>query len=766
MSMRGNNFSATPENASVLAFADRSYPDGTAGIANPLDVRGFLRILRWRARLIAIIALATVVLTAFAVVILPAKYKATTIVLVDPRQPRVTNSEAVLAGIGSDAAAVESQVELIQSSALAKKVIAKLNLAEDPEFASTSFLQRLKDGLLALVGAAPADDADARLNRLVYAFQSGLSVSRRGLTYILEVNYFSRNAEKAARISGAVAEAYLDDQRSARSDLTARASNWLGDRIDELRERLRKSEQAVADYKSAHRIVDVTQGNKLISRQIEDITQQLALARSRKAEARGRLERVQEAQRQSANPAALGALGEVLQSQVIGNLRSQYADAARLEAEYKALYGERYPALVAVRAQLADIRHQIDREIARVLEGVRNDFEVASSREAALEAELSKLKDQSETAGQTDVALRALEREAQANRTLFEQYLSRAKETNEQQSLQIADARIVSPPLVPVRPERPAAVLLLLVAAGFGLILGIGMVLMLERLRRGFRTPNEIEQMLDLPSLGILPQQSKKVSGVRREHQDVPAVNPAAARYALDFPASDYAVGLWAIATRLRRSAAPKSAEALAVVSALPGEGKSTFACNLALASASSGVKTLLIDGDVYAMAVSRTFNLKGPGLSELMQGKTKILSATARHAGTGLYMLGARDPSTTPYESKNVEKDAFAAILRECRQQFDLIVIDCPAILPVDGGMFIDCADRAVMIVEWERTEREAVLEALATLGPQKRKVTGVVLNKASSLWYRLFDCGQYLRYYSLGNMPPAVPAGARSAA
>jgi polysaccharide biosynthesis transport protein len=763
MSMRGNNFSATPENASVVAFADRGYADGNAGIASPLDVRSVLRLLRWRARLIAIVALATVALTVAAVVILPAKYKATTIVLVDPRQPRVTNSEAVLSNIGSDAAAVESQVELIQSSALAKKVIAKLNLAEDPDFASTSILGRLKDGLLTLVGAAPADDADARLNRLVYAFQSGLTVSRRGLTYILEINYAAREPDKAARISSAVAEAYLDDQRTARGELTARASNWLGDRIDEMRERLRKSEQAVADYKSAHRIVDVTQGNKLVSRQIEDITQQLALARSRKAEARGRLERVQEAQRQSGNPAALGALGEVLQSQVIGNLRSQYADAARLEAEYKALYGERYPALVAVRAQLADIRHQIDREIGRVLEGVRNDYEVAATRETALEGELSKLKDQSETSGQTDVALRELEREAQANRTLFEQYLSRAKETNEQQSLQIADARIVSPALIPVRPERPAAVLLLLVAAGFGLILGIGVVLLMERLRRGFRTPNEIEQLLDLPSLGILPEQT---TGSRRQDRDASDVNPAAARHALDFPASDYAVALRAIATRLRRSAAPKSNEVLAVMSALPGEGKSTFACNLALASASSGVKTLLIDGDVYAMAVSRIFNLKGPGLCELMQGKTKLLSATARQAGSGLYTLGARDPSTTPYESKSVEKDAFAAILRECRQHFDLIVIDSPAILPVDGGTFIDCADRAVLIVEWERTEREAVLEALATLGPQRRKVTGVVLNKASTLWYRLFDCGQYLRYYSLGTVPTAAAANARTAA
>jgi polysaccharide biosynthesis transport protein len=493
---------AAPVDASGFAAADRRQPSDEVGVATSLDLRGVLRMLRWRARLIAIVAAATVVVAAAALAIFPAKYKASTIILLDPRQPRVTQSEAVLSGIGADAAAVESQVELIQSSAVAKKVIAKLDLAADPEFASVSILERVRQGLTALIGHDP-DSADARLNRLVYKFQNGLSVHRRGLTYILEVSYFSVEAEKAARISGAVAEAYLDDQRSAKGELTARASGWLGDRIEEMRERLRKSEQAVADYKTANRIVDATQGNKLIARQLEDITQQLALARSRKAEARGRMEQAREARRQGGNPAALG---EMLQSQVIGNLRVQYAEAARLEADYRTLYGDRHPSLMTVRAQLADLRGQIDREIARLLDGIRNDYEVAASREATLEADFAKLKEQSETLGQADVALRELEREAQANRALFEQFLARSKETTEQRSLQIADARVVSPALTPIKPQRPAAIILLIIAGACGAIFGVGLVLVQEQLRRGFRTSNEIEQWLALPSLGILPQ--------------------------------------------------------------------------------------------------------------------------------------------------------------------------------------------------------------------------------------------------------------------
>jgi polysaccharide biosynthesis transport protein len=757
-----NSVDATTGGGFVVGLADRSRRDGNAEVAGSLDIHGFLRLLRWRARLVAVVALGTVLLTAAVLTVLSPKYKATTVILVDPRQPRVTNSEAVLSGIGADAAAVESQVELIQSSALARKVIIKLGLAADPEFASASMLEGIKGGLLAAVGYQQADAADARLNRLIYKFQNGLAVHRRGLTYILEVSYFAREAEKAARISAAVAEAYLEDQRTAKGELTARASGWLGDRIEEMRERLRKSERAVADYKSANRIVDATQGNKLIARQLEDITQQLALARSRKAEAQGRLERAREASRQGGNPAALG---EVLQSLVIGNLRVQYAEAARLEAEYKTLYGEKYPSLRTVRAQLADLRGQIDREIARVLDGVRNDFEVASSREAALEADFTKLKDQSETLGQADVALRELEREAQANRTLFEQFLGRAKETSEQQSLQIADARIVSPALTPIKPQRPAAILLLIMAAAGGIILGVGVVLMQEQLRRGFRTSSEIEQWLALPSLGILPQQTEPGQSSPGENRQASAVQSATARYALDNPLSDYAGSLWAVMTRLRRSAPPSAGEILVVASALPGEGKSTFACNLALASAASGTRTLLVDGDVYAAGASRMLGIQGPGLCEVLTGKAKFWSATVKDKKSGLHALGARDALLSASELQGIEGKAVSALLSEHRQKFDLIVIDSPAILPVDGGTFIECADRVVLMVEWERTERAAVLEALAMLGPYKQKLAGVVLNKASPQWYRVFDCGRFIRHYS----PPPIKSTAattRSAA
>jgi succinoglycan biosynthesis transport protein ExoP len=701
-------------------------------VAGSFDLRGFWLILRWRARLIALVTLATVALAVGALLVLPPKYRATTVVLVDPRQPHVTNSQAVLTGIGNDTAAVESQVELIASPALAGKVIGWLKLADDPEFATPSPFEQIGERALALLGRAP--DAIEEATRLVYRFQRGLTVRRRGLTYVLEISYDAKEPAKAAQISNAVAEAYLDDQRAAKREITARASGWLGDRIEDMRERLRSSEEAVTAYRSANNLVDVTQGNKLINRQVEDLTQQLALTRSRTAEARARLERVQQAAQRNSDPATLN---EALQSQVITNLRSQYAETARVEAEHNAIYGNRHPGLIAVRAQLGDLRRQIDNEIARILVGVRNDYQTAMSREATLEADLSKLKDQSATLGQADVKLRELEREAQANRTLFEQFLNRAKETTEQQSLQIADARIVSPPLPPLKSDRPGTLLLIAVAACGGVIFGVGIVLILEQMRQGFRSSREAAQFLSLPSIGMLPRQEPATTD-----------RSVAARFALDHPNSPYARNLRAIRTRLLRSSKKPRGEILLVMSALPGEGKSTFACNFALAAEGSGVRTLLIDADVYTAASTQVFGLQKAGLSEVLDGKTSFWSAVTKDTKSGLHVLGACDPSIASDDAKDIDPTRLASFLREFSKHFDLVVIDSPAILPVGGSApQIECADRAVLLVEWDQTERQAVAEALDMLDTHARKLAGVVLNKVSVGWCQLFDYGGYLK-------------------
>jgi polysaccharide biosynthesis transport protein len=701
-----------------------------------LDLRSLWLIVRRHAGLIAAVIVSVLVCGAAALLIFPARYSATATIIVDPRQPRVTASESVLSGIGSDAAAVESQVDLINSSAMAQRIVERLDLANDPEFAQPSRFQRLVADGLALVSLAQPTDAETGFNWVVRRFQENLDVRRRGLTYVIEVTFTSTVPAKAAKIANALAERYRDDQRSAKVEATARASAWLNDRIEELRAKVRESENAVAEFRAANNVVDIAEGIKLIQRQVETLNQQLILARAASAEAKARFEQMKQASAKSGDPAALN---EALQSPVIANLRTQYAEAARIEAELAASVGDRHPSLVRARAQLADLRRQIQGEIDRILTSVRNEFEVARSREASLEADLARLKDQAAKFDQTDVRLRELQREAQANRALFDQFLARSKETSEQESLQSPDARIVAPALVPVRPNRPPLAVLLLIAMAGGLAVGVGLAFIVENLDRSYRTVGQIERDLSLPCLGIVPATE--------------AANPRGARglirTILDKPSSLFAENLQSVRVRLRPAGRREQGDVLVVVSAMPGEGKSVIAGNLAHASAKTGARTLLIDGDLRQASLSAAYPDAKAGLVDVLQGRSELRAALIQDPRSGLSVLAAGTQPDAANVLLQIDDARLAAVMRECREMFDLIIVDSPAILPVaDSRRLIEWADRVLLVVEWKRTERETVVEALSAIDAGADKIVGVVLNKVDLGEYRLYDYGRSALY------------------
>ena len=729
---------------------------GLSESASLLDFRGLWLIVRRRARFIGTLVACVLIGVAAALVLIPPRYSATAVVLVDPRQQRVTASESVLSGIGSDAAAVESQVDLITSSALIKRVVERLGLADDPEFNSMSAVQRLAAGVLSVFGVDPAGDRETQSNWILRRVQDRLDVRRRGLTYVIEVTFTSVVPAKAARIANAIAETYQDDQRAAKFDATIKASDWLKDRIVEMRTHVRDSENAVASYRAENNLIDTAEGIKLVQRQIETLNQQLILARASGAEARARLDRVQQITAQSGNTAGLN---EALQSPVIANLRSQYAEVARSEAELSAALGGQHPSLVRVRAQLADLRRQIDSEIGRILAGVRNEFEVAKSREASLEADLTRFKEQAARYDQADVRLRELQREAQANRALFDQFLVRSKETTEQQTLQIPDARIVAPALAPVRPNRPGTALLLAVAVAVSLVLGMGLALVLEHLDRTYRTIAEVERDLSLPCLGIVPlvEAGRTAGGraigilatlVRRAGPRFQAAR-SLARAVLDDPSSPFAEGLHSVRLRLRAAHRRDSGEVLAVVSAMPGEGKSVIAANLAHASAKAGARTLLIDGDLRHASLSAAYPGAKAGLVDVLNGGIGVKAAVLQDPRSGLSILAGGARHDTVNALAEADDERLSTILQQCRQLFDLVIIDSPAILPVaESRRLLDCADRAVLVIEWRRTARDTVFEALNSVGPGADKIAGVVLNKVDVSKYRLYDYGRYGLY------------------
>lgn len=692
-----------------------------------LDVRGFWLFLRRRARLIGAVTAGALALAALALAVIPARYTATAVLLVDPRQQRVVQSEAVLSGIGADAAAVESQVEVIESTSLARRVVDDLRLPEDPGFTRVPVSERVATLLRETFGAArPPETAEERHRRALARLKDNLKVQRRGLTYVIEVGFVAEDAQQAAKVANAVAAAYLADQASAKLEATTRASGWLDERLRELRTKLGAAEHAVARYKAEHNIVDAGEGRTLAERQLTELNQQLVLARARTAEVRSRLDQVRKT---SASLGTAGSLPEALQSPVIANLRTQYAQAARGEAELTSTYGPLHPAIGTMKAQLADLRRQIDSEIARIAAGLRNEFESAQGREQSLEASVAALKRQSGTTDQAAVRLRELEREAQASRTLLEQFLLRFKETSEQQGLQTPDARIISPASAPLRRTSPQPGLVLAFGLVGGLVLGIGAATLAEGLARGFRTAREVEDALSLPVIGLLP---------RVGASDDPT------RLAIDRPLTPFGQGVRSIRMRVRSTEGPTGSQVLLVASALAGEGKSTLAINLARVFARQGCTTLLIDADVRNPTLSQRLG-KADGLLKVLREEHPVEPLLETDPASGLRLLPLGTIDDVGSASELLTSDKVGPVLDRLRQDFEVIVLDGPALLSsVDGRQLLEHADLGLLVVAWAGTDRDNVAAALEAIGPNVNRMAGAVLNKVDLRRYRLYDHGR----------------------
>lgn len=715
--------------SNVPELADDRLPDAPEA-DSILDFGRFKLALRRHWRMIAAIVAGALLAAAIALLVISPKYTATAILLVDPRQQRVLQSEAVLPGIGNDMGAVESQVELVQSATLARSVIAQLHLDRDPEFASVSVIGMLLDRVRVALGAEKADPKQ----RLLSKFAMNLQVKRRGLTYVLEIGFTSSNADKAASIANAIADAYLAGQVNVKFEATSKASTWLNARLSELREHAAAAERAVADYKAEHDLVDTGDRRTLVEQQIADLNQQLAQAQAYASDVEARYNQMRTV---VASSAATGSLPEALQSQVILSLRNQYAQAAKSVADLAQALGPRHPTLKAARAELESVQSQIASELARIVGGLRNQKAAARGRERSLETRMAALRQTSADKDQANVRLRELEGEAQASRALLQQFLQRFKETTEQQSLQIPDARIVSPASPPQRPSFPNAAILFGLATVGGLVLGIGAALVADRFARSFRSVQEAETVLALPVIGLVPEVRPKDIQRRRTKSGQPPSLDAeaiAARAMRDFsvarPLSFFGDAIRNLAAQVRASDWNGSRVVL-VTAAMPGEGTSTIAENLANVLARTGSSTLLIDANFHRPSGPRS--LPAPGLYQILRDGNTPASVIRRDPGSRLFRLPAGrvdDPleATAMVSGTNSELDALLARLR---RMFDFIILDGSPILASDEGReLLACVDMALLVVAWARTDRQTVVSAVETAGLDS-KFLGVVLNK-----------------------------------
>lgn len=730
------------------------------GEDDTIDLLGVFNMLLRRKWLIATVtALGTAVAAVVGMKITP-QYTAKASVMIDPRQLQVTNIEQVLSGLTVDESAMATHIGLLQSRTFAASVMNDLALFDDPEFntalaaeqetetALPNFLEplealvaRLPNEWLIATGLAsqpePVLESEApqlAREKAIGNFLKNASFTSDGKSYLITINFTSEDPEKASVIANRIAELYVSDQLKTKQSATTKASTWLEQRIEELREEVQAAEAAVERFKAENDIVEAA-GSSLNDAQLADINRELIAARADLAEKQAKLRLVRELRN---NPDALESVGDVAGSPVIVRLRDQQVELERQEAELRTLYGERHPRMVQLQDEKGRILQSLRAEVERVTRQLQNEATVAQTRLSAIESQLASMTNRTVKDREAEVKLRELERVATTNRTLYEQFLQRFKETREQEEIVEPDARVVAVAAPPVSPSTPSTKVF--AAAGFTLsfLLGSMLALLLERLDRGLRSAKEVEEALGVGTLGLVP----KVERLRR--------NQRPHQYLREKPLSAYAEAIRGVHTALKLSNPGNPPKVVLVTSSLPEEGKTTLATSLATLVARSQKRVLLMDLDLRHPSVHRELGWQvSGGLVEYMAGERTLQEVIHNDTESGLHFLPVKAQTTTPTDL--LESEKMRELIELCRENYDLVVLDSAPVASVnDTRIAAQLADKVVFVVHWGKTIESAARDSLRSLREAGIEPAGVVLTQIDLRKHAKYGYGDIGQYYT----------------
>jgi capsular exopolysaccharide synthesis family protein len=532
-------------------------------------------------------------------------------------------------------------------------------------------------------------------------------------------------------LASTIANDYLANQREARQEALQRVSTWLKGRVDDLQSRVLETESSMEKLKAESGIGD-TGFNNISEQQIGELNTQLTSARAEVDEKRARLE---QARRVIDTNGDIQSIPELTASALLTELRQKQTKLNWRAADLKNKMGERQPIflrdeggqlverhdqVIAIRAELAGINTQINTEAEHILGNMKNAYDIAVRRKQSLEAHLERL-----TAArgnpETYVKLQQLQRVAEADRNLYESYLSQYNEFAQRRTLQDTSARIISPASLPRSPNSSRRMLFYALGGMLGLGSGFLLAFLLEYFRSGVKTATEIEQSFGRPVVGIIPiVQHRKFR--RTPHDQL-------SHRMVDEPLSQFTEAVHAMRISLELSSA--NPKVILITSALPAEGKSTAAMLLAASSAGSGKRTVLLDCDLRKQSISEAFGSKRqPGLSELLRGTAELIDVITKDPATKTYVIAAG--SVVRNAADLMMSQRMRDLIAELRRDFDYIVMDTAPLLPViDALALATVADKVLVIVEWGQTRRASISEAFKVLRPEAHRVAGIVLNK-----------------------------------
>ncbi len=663
--------------------------------------------------------------TAAFVTSIPKQFTAEASILIEPRRTQVSDLQAISPDPGDVTSLIRTQIDILSSPTLMTGVVEALHLDQNPEFVQPGNgllgqLSTVIHHVIATTEPKAATPTHRQLTALAAAVLSGkVSFANELRSSVLRVMATTQSATLSAQIANELARQFLDFKRQEKFQAMQRAHDWFQEQLAELADQVRKTEGAVEQYRAQHGLLDLpadgtsgsTRTTSVTRQQLNEVASQLTQVARDRAQKEAKLAQA----RTALNTQQPGALPDVLMSPVITQLLSQEATLAGREAQLAASEGSGNPELVAARAQLRRLQLRVSQEMLNIVQSLSTDAQSTREQEQTLRRRMDDLRESVGAENSAEVGLQGLQAKARATRGIYDSYLTRVTQLANVAGIQEPDASLVSGAEPPMSPSAPRPLRLVSVAALLSTVLGVALACFIERVRRGFGSPEQLEVCVGIPTLALLPKASAKARRVA-----------ARGRRALKFAAS---------LDKLRghlRALGDERPKVIMVSSALPQEGKSVLAAGLAANTAATGWRVLLIECDFRRPSVARQFQIpSSPGLSEVLIGGTLGEDTSAVHeVSPRLHVIPAGTGTGDPQEL--LASNRMAQLLAAVRKQYDLVILDTPPVIPVyDGLVLAQHADATLMIVQWEKTPRTVVQDAIRLLRNSQAHFLGAVLTR-----------------------------------
>lgn len=700
-----------------------------------LEISEYVKVVKKRRWTVASVFLAVFLSVAVYTFTARPIYEATSVVYIDPGVVTQYTFQQAQSPIDNPSY-IQTQIGILRSESIARTVVAKAGLAgAAQEKAGVELL--LANVLDSLGPGFRPDQEDDNVGDAVRVFHKKLGTEALKNSNLVKVSYKDEDPALAAKVVNETVSAYIERNLEMKVAPAREAMAWLNTKLGDIKSRMTVSASQLQDFKREKGLIVTGDKQMNISLQaLSDLTSKSLAATARKSEAEVRYQQVQKLAK---TQDGLMSLPAVINNKLIQDLKAQESLLNKEAAANSKKYGDKHPKMISLSNERDVLKQQIKNEADLIVASLKNEYETSRREEQAVRAALSQQKGEAMSYERRSTEYDLMKQDVQGSTDIYDAVLKKFQESDLMGKMNMTSVQLLDKATPPNRPVRPRKALNLILGVIIGSLGGIGFAFLFEYIDSTYKSPEDVEEHLALPFLGMVPRINELKKTVGTATAKPFAVNPK----------STVAEAFRNIRSNILLSTGDTNPKVIQVCSPIHSEGKSLVSLNTSCIMAAAGEKVLLIDGDMRKPSLHKALGLPhSNGLSSILAMQASLESVITPTGINNLSFISSGPISPNPGEL--IGSNRMAEIIKSLRGTYDRVIIDCPPYLGIaDASILTPLTDGILLVVRSEITSKEAAMKATKGMSMINAKILGVVLNdlssKSESQYYYNYNYGHY---------------------